>query len=305
MAINAITVDKNGGISVASFREIRDSLEADYRAIFDEEGKKINLNPSSPDGMILDLFAFAYSALAEHLQFVVQGMNPATASGIFLDYLASITVGGRNPDESDEELRERIRSASHYGYATFDGMLTYLKDKIAAGVSMKANDEDRETDGIPAHSFVVYVPENAMATDDEIAQYIWDCKPAGIKAYGDASGKATDIGEMMHVVRFSRIEHVPFLARIAITEYDEEELPDDYADRIRSAVASWAEKEYTSGKDIIPQRISVPVYGVTGIESVEVEVSVDGGGNWQKTRQPIATGSYAFLPADNISVAMG
>ena len=59
MAINAVTIDQNGGVSVASFREIREQLAADYRAIFDSEGESIDLDPSTPDGMLVDLFAFA------------------------------------------------------------------------------------------------------------------------------------------------------------------------------------------------------------------------------------------------------
>lgn len=302
MDFQAVTIDKESGISVASFREIREQLAKDYRAIFGNEGEKINLDPSTPDGMTVDLFAFAYSALAEHLQTVVQGMNPATASGIFLDYLASITVGGRNEGETDEELRERIQSAEHFGYATFDGMLTYLRDKMGGGVSMRVNEEDVETEGIPAHSFVVYIPETATARPDEVAQHIWNCKPAGIKASGESSGTAKDAAGMRHEVRFSRIGKTEFHARITVTEYGEEELPEDYAEQIRAAVAEWAVTEYTPGKDIIPQRLTVPVYRVEGIENVHVEISTDGGETWSGARKPVPEGSYAYLPAENISI---
>lgn len=302
MAINAVTIDQNGGISVASFREILEQLATDYRAIFDSEGESIDLDPSTPDGMLVDLFAFAYTAIAEHLQVVVQGMNPATASGIFLDYLASITVGGRNEGETDEELRDRIQSADHYGFATYEGMLTYLRDKIASGVSLQVNEEDETVDGIPAHRFEVFIPDGVTATADEIAQFIWDCKPAGILSHGNSSGTATDKDGFTHTVKFSNIAGTPVLARIMITEYEEEDLPDDYVDRIKTAVADWATTEYTVGKDVIPQRITVPVYGIAGIDSVTVEVSMDGGSTWSGTRQPIGAGAYASLPEENITV---
>lgn len=303
MAVEAIKIDADGGVSVASFKEIRASLANDYRTIFDDtEENKIDLSPSAPDGMLLDLFAFAYSAIAEHLQAVVQGMNPATASGIFLDYLAQITVGGRNTGETDEELRARILSADHYGYATYDGMLTYLKKTIGTGATLRTNEEDEAADGLPAHSFEVFVPESATKTADEIAQAIWDCKPAGIKAAGSSEGTAKDAAGMKHAVKYSQVAGSDFMARIEVTEYEEEDLPDDYADRIRAAVAEWAKGEYTPGKDIIPQRITVPVYGVAGIESVSVTVSTDGGTTWSGSRQPVAAGSYACLPAENIAV---
>lgn len=304
MAISAITIDNDGGVSVASFREIRESLANDYRAVFGSEGENINLEPSSPDGMMIDLFAFAYSAIAEHLQVVAQGMNPATASGVFLDYLASITVGGRNDGETDEELRNRICSAEHYGYATHDGMLTYLRTKIDGGVAISANDEDAPVNGIPAHGIEVFVPESVTATDDEIAQFIWDCKPAGIKAVGASSGIATDAAGVEHEVRFSPVTGKDFLVKITITEYEEEDLPEDYAERIREAVSAWGVTEYAPGKDIIPQRISVPVFGVDGIESVNVQASTDGGETWSCSRLPVEANAFAVLPAENITVQL-
>ena len=103
-------------------------------------------------------------------------------------------------------------------------------------------------------------------------------------------------------MKFSSITGTPVLAKITITEYEEEDLPDDYVDRIKTAVDEWATAEYTVGKDVIPQRITVPVYGIAGIDSVSVEVSMDGGSTWSGTRQPIGAGAYASLPEENITV---
>lgn len=298
-------VDDDGGISVASFAEIREALADSIHEIFDRDDLKINLDPSSPDGLELDLFAYAYSELCQNLQRIGTNMNPATSSGIFLDYLASIIVGGRSTGESDESLRNRILSASHYGYATIDGMTTYITSKLGAGVSVISNDSDK-TDpntGIPARSVGVYLGSALYESlgGSAVAQAIWDCKPAGIASAGDTSGVAKDSSGMDHVINFYVIDGRQYYLKISVTKYGEESLPADAENKIRDAVASWAAKEYTSGKDFILQRVIVPVFSIPGIQNVDVEVSADGQ-NWEKRDIAVSLSEIVSIPAENITV---
>ena len=48
MAINAVIVDSISGISIKSYREIRQAIATSFTEVF---GASINLEPSSPDGM--------------------------------------------------------------------------------------------------------------------------------------------------------------------------------------------------------------------------------------------------------------
>ena len=130
MAIGVI-LDENG-LSVKSYREIREELEKGMKGIF---GSELILDPSSPDGQLIDLFGYAYDEVKEALQGAVSNLDIASAQGVFLDNLATLKGVKRGDGESDDSLRARVLSAENKGLATFDGMLTYLRDNIGPLVS--------------------------------------------------------------------------------------------------------------------------------------------------------------------------
>lgn len=304
-----VTID--GGISIPSYNEIREAIGEDLQAVF---GTELALDSGTPDGMTVDVFAAAWNILAQRLQTAVSNLDPSTAESSALDILANLLVGGRNDGETDEELRARILSASTSGYATYDTMLTYLQKAVATGVAMDVNDEPEEADGVPGHSFVVYVPTSASGvSDDTVAAAIWFCKPAGIKAEwlttADetdsetcCSGTATDGAGRSQTVRFMRMESVAYSVHVYITEYDEETLPDDYEAQISDAIDAWAASEFTAGKDIIWARFALPVYSVPGVLSFRVEVLVDDEWEAVPTRTSIAANQSAVISVDGVTL---
>lgn len=274
MAINAATLDTASGITIKSFREIREALEKDFKGTF---GYDLNTSSSSPDGMLIDLFAYAAMEAAQTVQAALANLDVATAEGVFLDRIATIAGIARDPGEPDASLRDRIVKAEFGGMATFDGMLTYLSDKLGGGISMKSNEEPEEIGGIPGHSVAVYVQQSATSSDAEIAAAIWHCKPAGIRTHGSSSVKVTDKSGFEHEVKFTRIESLPMTLEVTVKEYDEETLPDDYDAKIKAALVEWAKNQYTPGKDIIIQRLSSPIYdNVPGILDLQFKATFDG-----------------------------
>ena len=311
MAIGAV-IDENG-LSVSSYRDIRNQLVTAMKGIF---GEDLNLDPSSPDGQLIDLFGYAYDEVKEAFEGAVANLDVANAQGVFLDNIAKIMGQVRNTGETDDELRARLLKVDNRGLATYDGMLTYLRDTIYGTVTMAENPEpEQDAEGIPGHSFVVYIPqevyealeereetEPGFDADNYIAQKIWNCKPAGIKAYGNKEGVANDIAQIPHTVKFSVItSSTPFYMKITVTEYTEETLPMNYKTAIKEAVAEWALTEYTGGKDVIPQRAIQAIYKVQGIDTVAVEVSTDGT-TFSTNRIAVAADKYAVLPEANIEV---
>lgn len=299
MAIGVI-LDGNG-LSVKSYREIRTELEKGMKGIF---GSDLILDPSSPDGQLIDLFGYAYDEVKEALQGSIANLDVSSAQGFFLDNLATLKGIKRQEGETDDSLRARVLSAENKGLATFDGMLTYLRDSLGPLVSMEENPEpEANSYGVPGHSFAVYIPlQYSEIDDDDIAQAIWNCKPAGVKSFGTSSGTAKDIVGAEHTIKFFRVElSTPFYMRVTITEYTEETLPNDYQYQLKDVIANWAVTEYTRGKDIIPQRAIQAIYKVPGIDTVNVEVSLDGS-NWQTSRIPVPEAGFASLPAENITI---
>ena len=137
---------------IKSYREIRQAIATSFTEVF---GASINLEPSSPDGMFVDLLAYMYTELAQVIQTVGANIDVSTATGTFLDMLASIAGLARNEGETDESLRQRIETATFDGLATPDGMTTYLKENITDGITFKENTKNETVGGIPAHSFVL------------------------------------------------------------------------------------------------------------------------------------------------------
>jgi len=324
MAINAVSIDSISGISIKSFREVRQAIAKAFQEVF---GSCINLEPSAPDGMLVDLLAYMYTELAQAIQTVGANIDVSTATGTFLDMLASIAGLTRNEGESDESLRERIEQATFEGLATPNGMLTYLRENLTASVTFKDNCEDVTVDGLPPHQFSVFVPssyttesidtldldwiaitEDAAREDSVenfIAQKIWNSKPAGIKGHGDSYGFARDAGGFLQEVHFDFIKGVPYQVKITITQYDEEALPADYEHEIQQLIAKWASSEYTSGKDIIPQRMCVPIYsGIAGVDAISVLVAPKNSQDWQSSRIAIADDTTVTIAAEDISVTL-
>lgn len=302
MAINAATLDTASGITIKSFREIREALEKDFKGTF---GYDLNTSSSSPDGMLIDLFAYAAMEAAQTVQAALANLDVATAEGVFLDRIATIAGIARDPGESDASLRDRIGKAEFGGMATFDGMLTYLSDKLGGGISMKSNEEPEEMGGIPGHSVAVYVPQSATSSDDEIAAAIWHCKPAGIRTHGSSSGKVTDKAGFEHEVKFSRIESLPMTLEVTVKEYDEETLPDDYDAKIKAALVEWAKDQYTPGKDIIIQRLASPIYdNVPGILDLQFKATFDGK-SATSGRIEVPDSLCASLDEEGITVILG
>lgn len=302
MAINAATLDTASGITIKSFREIREALEKDFKGTF---GYDLNTSSSSPDGMLIDLFAYAAMEAAQTVQAALANLDVATAEGVFLDRIATIAGIARDPGETDASLRDRIGKAEFGGMATFDGMLTYLRDKLGGGISMKSNEEPEEMEGIPGHSVAVYVQQSATSSDDEIAAAIWHCKPAGIRTHGISSGKVTDKAGFEHEVKFTRIESLPMTLEVTVKEYDEETLPDDYDAQIKAALVEWAKDQYTPGKDIIIQRLASPIYdNVPGILDLQFKATFDGK-SATSGRIEVPDSLCASLDEEGITVILG
>jgi uncharacterized phage protein gp47/JayE len=180
---------------------------------------------------------------------------------------------GRN-DESDAEYRARQKKYSGSGLATFDKMYAYMAGVLGEGnFSLQVNDEDETQNGIPPHRFE-FVIKNGIGENNYIAQAVWNCKPAGIKPYGNTSGSAVDNTPMhlTHTMYFSRPVTKYLWVDITLTEYTEESLPADYISAVRTAVEEWAASEFSPGKDVLPKRFYTPIFKVSGIKDAVIKV---------------------------------
>jgi len=114
----------------------------------------------------------------------VSGWNSATNSSDATPGLAT---------ETDPELRlRRVQELAAVGGGTVDGMLGDISkvDEVTAVVVLENFTDAVDANGLPPHSFEVVAAGYYDA--DDIAQQIWDSKPAGVRPYGALTGDATD-----------------------------------------------------------------------------------------------------------------
>ena len=308
------------GIKFTGFQDIKQSLKTAWETTF---GVQLDDSPTSPDGHHIDLESKTIYSVMEAMQVITTMLNRNQAVGQFLDILAAFVGISRNDDETDDELRSRIDSASTSGLATYDGMLTYLRDQIHASVNLLRNDEPTSSeDGIPGHSFRAVIPQavydalvekqdegDIASADDYIAQKVWDCKPAGIRTDGNNHGTATDAAGLTHTVHFSIPQDVGIEVKVELTLYTEESFPTGGEEAVRKAIAGWAtgtegwtNAEFVPGKDVIPEHFYVPILKVSGIESAVVSLRKAGSTTWSTDKIGIGSQETAKIEAISVEV---
>lgn len=176
--------------------------------------------------------------------------------------------------ETDTALRLRRRqSVSIAGAGTVDAITANVLD--VTGVTDAFIVENRtfsvDVDGRPAKSFEVVV---TGGDDEEIAQTIWDRKPAGIETVGDiAVATVTDSQGASRTINFSRPEDIWIHLEIDYTLYTEEIFPSNGEVAIAEAAAD-AGNLLGINEDVILQRLQGPIFdAVPGIATLAIRIA--------------------------------
>ena len=126
---------------------------------------------------------------------------------------------------------------------------------------------DVDGEGLPGKSFEVVLFDGIApaADDDEIAQAIWDTKPAGIEDFGSSSGTAVDSQGDDHTISFTRVTvrevHLEFDLTVDAATY-----AGDAA--VETAVADFGDANLGIGEDVVLAELCVPVFGVGGVVDI-------------------------------------
>ena len=199
-----------------------------------------------------------------------------TVDGLDSVYNRYDLTTGRN-EETDTELRQRyLESLAVTGVGTLDAIVAAVKrvQGVSDASGVENDTETTSPDGVPAKSFKIVV---VGGQNDNIAQAIWDTKPAGIRAFGTIFGTAYDLGGLSHNVYFSRPMPKYVFVKVSYTLYDEETLnipEQDIHDRIVTGINAYG-RTLKVGNDVIPNRIYGYIYDVIqGIEIDEIKVAL-------------------------------
>lgn len=103
-------------------------------------------------------------------------------------------------------------------------------------------------------------------TDEDVAEKIWETKPAGIQTFGGTSFTITDSQGDDQVINFSRATPIYIWVDVTLTLYDEEDFPTNGTDLVEQAIVDYGET-LNIGEDVLVQRVLCQIFDVTGIAS--------------------------------------
>jgi len=202
-------------------------------------------------------------ALAETL---TQIETPVSGVDSIINYIDGII--GRNT-ETDVELRiRRAESIALVGSGTIDSIRAHLLQDVAnvIAVMIEENRTDTPIGDLPAHAFECIVQGGA---DQDIAEKIWELKPAGIETHGDESVFVVDSQGTDQEVKFSRPNEILVWIDVQMTENTEEEFPENGEDAVRAAILEAAEG-ISVGDDVIIQKFFSAIYSISGIATATI-----------------------------------
>lgn len=173
----------------------------------------------------------------------------------------SAAVEGTNL-ETDTELRSR------YYTAKFQDSVNTYEAIYAALVKLDGVEQviiyENETDialispPVPAHSFYPIV---LGGNTQEIAQAIWDNKPAGILSHGGVTEAVIDSMGVSHDISFDRPTDVDIYVAVSVSK--DSNYPTNGDDQIKEALVAYL-SGFNIGEDVLFSRLYTPINSVPG-----------------------------------------
>jgi len=144
--------------------------------------------------------------------------------------------------------------------------------------------------GRPPKSFEAVVEGG---TDEDVANSIWQTKPAGIETFGNTNFTITDSQGDTQVIFFSRPTPIYIWVQVALTLYTEETFPVDGVQLVSESINKYG-NSLGVGVDVLLQRVLAQIFNVPGIASGNMTIAATG----QPTDSP-SFGSADIPIADN------
>lgn len=299
-------------------------LEADTGKTFDFEdvdvGTTRNFIFTANEGTLLNISSLTtkMSITTIKTYFYVECVEtgPVVVDTEFMDAIKSPIVGltstknenafalGRD-EETDVELRLRTAagplSTSTGTVPTIEAaLLTNVANVTLARVIENTNTSPVDADGRPIHSFEVLVDGGFIEQD--LLDEIWRVKPAGIETYGSTSGVVTDSSGEERVVSYSTPTQVDIDVEVDYYRYDEETFPDDGVAVMQQAIVD-AVNELTIGKDVIADRLRVPIYAsVAGVGRTVIRVQDQANPGFTDDKISIAPSEFANTTLGDVTI---
>jgi len=176
--------------------------------------------------------------------------------------------------ETDTALRARREEfISSVGAATvpkIESRILQEVDDVSSVFVVENRSSVTDGAGRPPHSFETVVQGGL---DQDVADKIWEVKPAGIATFGNVNGGSgvavIDSQGNQQFMKFSRPIPLYIWCYVEFVKYDEEVFPADGVNLIKEAIRDWG-NALGIGVDVIRQRIAIPIYTIPGVGTIDV-----------------------------------
>lgn len=205
-------------------------------------GTKDGINFQPIETVTIDNTGMATVKVKSMIAGVITNVEPNTITEIVTPIVGLIEVyndektsGGRDA-ETDVEFRERYyQSLSKQGSSTINSITAslYSIDGVRAALALE-NTTMETVEGMPPKSIHAYV---LGGNSEEIANTIFNTKPAGIETVGEEINTVTDISGMDHTVKFSYATEKNIYIEIELTTSAEYRVEGDNS--IKSALVKY------------------------------------------------------------------
>ena len=178
---------------------------------------------------------------------------------------------GRNI-ETDAEFRlRRSLSLANPGTATVEAIRSRLLQLVDVKAAVVYENITMLPDGAgrPPKSFEAIV---LGGDNQEIADLIWQVKPAGIETYGSELEQVIDSQGFVHDIEFSRPIEKEIWIIVNVTKNVEFPVNGDLA--IKENLLDYAQKNLSIGDDVITVQLYCPVTDVAGVVDAEILIGL-------------------------------
>lgn len=188
-----------------------------------------------------------------------------------IEQIAPAIVGSRR--ETDASLRERFNQSkysrgSNIAEALYSQLISLNGVKVVKIYENLTNAVDAF--GIPPHAFMVLVQGGL---ESEIAETIWENRPAGIPSFGNSTYLITDVLGNLKEVYFQRPTYVDIYITVDLTV--DSDFPPNGVEAVRSEIFNYINNNSEVGEGVVYSRLYTPVNKVEGhqVDSIRLGVS--------------------------------
>lgn len=213
----------------------------------------------------------ALSVIDNPISGLTRVFNPAVA-----------TIGRDRERDAEAKIRrgQRLQISVAGPTAAIDNNIFKLNDEIDkttikyAHTFENISEDNPDSRGIPKNAFesFVYLTAGATDRDQEIAQAIFNSKPAGIQPHGDISKTVQDAEGLDHTIKFSRPTVVPIYLILDLTVTSA--YPSDGDTQVEDVMVVWG-SGLGVGKDVIvfPSLVA-QLDAIPGITDIVVKIGI-------------------------------